>query len=201
MKALKKNELDEKEIISDDNVEQISEDKEVDSIDETEASEDISDDGASDLPVEADQADDIEKISQKEEISEGEQPNGELERLRTENRELRAELERAKRLEAELSDFAEIFPEQNIRAIPDEVWQDVKKGNSLSAAFALYEKKRMNLEARADKINQLNAYRSSGQAGSNTAREYFSPDEVRAMSQSEVRANYQRIIESMKKWN
>ena len=59
----------------------------------------------------------------------------------------------------------------------------------------------MNLEARADKINQINAYRSSGQAGSNTAREYFSPDEVRAMSQSEVRANYQRIIESMKKWN
>ena len=50
-------------------------------------------------------------------------------------------------------------------------------------------------------VNRANAMNSSGSIGNKTGAEFFTPDEVRAMSQSEVRANYQRIIESMKKWN
>lgn len=181
---------------------------------ETYTENDLLDTAQTDAPYEDDKdtqdeaaADIIEKITEEsaEEVatlSELESTDAaELERLRAENQALRAELENAKRLESELADFASIFPEQDIRAIPDEVWQDVRAGNSLSAAFALYERKRINLEKRAEQINQLNAYRSAGQAGNNAVREYFSPDEVRAMSQSEVRANYKRIIESMKKWN
>lgn len=181
---------------------------------ETYTENDLSDTAQTDAPYEDDKdtqdeaaEDIIEKITEEsaEEVatlSESESTDAaELERLRAENQALRAELENAKRLESELADFASIFPEQDIRAIPDEVWQDVRAGNSLSAAFALYERKRINLEKRAEQINQLNAYRSAGQAGNNAVREYFSPDEVRAMSQSEVRANYKRIIESMKKWN
>ena len=181
---------------------------------ETYTENDLLDTAQTDAPYEDDKdtqdeaaEDIIEKITEEsaEEVatlSESESTDAaELERLRAENQALRAELENAKRLESELADFASIFPEQDIRAIPDEVWQDVRAGNSLSAAFALYERKRINLEKRAEQINQLNAYRSAGQAGNNAVREYFSPDEVRAMSQSEVRANYKRIIESMKKWN
>jgi hypothetical protein len=33
-----------------------------------------------------------------------------------------------------------------------------------------------------------------------TAEKYFTPDEVRRMSQKEVRDNYQAIMDSMKKW-
>lgn len=33
------------------------------------------------------------------------------------------------------------------------------------------------------------------------AREYFTPEEVRKMSQKEVKENYQKIIDSMKSWS
>ena len=32
------------------------------------------------------------------------------------------------------------------------------------------------------------------------AQKYFSPEDVRKMSSSEVKANYQAILDSMKKW-
>ncbi len=60
---------------------------------------------------------------------------------------------------------------------------------------------RAELEAeRTSRINERNARMSSGRIGGGEAQ-YFTADEVRAMSQSEVRANYKKIIESMKKWN
>ena len=142
------------------------------------------------------------QVPKESQIDEGEtSAETELEALRAEVQKLKAEIENTKRLETELLDFTEVFPEQDIRTIPDEVWQNVRKGNSLAAAFALFERKKAHLEAKATEVNQINAYRSSGRAGSDTASEFFSPDDVRAMSQSEVRANYSRIIESMKKWN
>ena len=131
---------------------------------------------------------------------EDEEPD-ELSLLREENKRLREELEANKRLAEELSEFSRLFPEQDINKIPKEVWSDVQKGSSLAASFALFEKRREVEQNRAKEINQINAYRSSGYIDNRTVSEYFSPDEVRAMSQSEVRANYSRIIESMKRWN
>lgn len=34
-----------------------------------------------------------------------------------------------------------------------------------------------------------------------TEKDYYTPEEVRKMSQSEVRKNYQAIMDSMKKWS
>jgi hypothetical protein len=81
------------------------------------------------------------------------------------------------------------------------VWKQVERGIPLSAAYALYEKKSTVDALRADEINRSNAQRSAGRLGQNTAREFFTPDEVRAMSPSEVRDNYKTIRESMKKWH
>lgn len=36
--------------------------------------------------------------------------------------------------------------------------------------------------------------------GENTQKDYFTAEEVRKMSQTEVRKNYQAIMDSMKKW-
>ena len=44
-------------------------------------------------------------------------------------------------------------------------------------------------------IDQLAMYEDS------EAADYFTPEEVRKMSQAEVRENYQKIINSMKFWN
>ena len=125
--------------------------------------------------------------------------------LRAELDRLRAELEQTKALHArmaeEIGEFHAIFPEIHPSALPESVWEQVKNGVPLAASYALYEKKCILAREHAEKINLRNAQKTPGAAGKNTPSEYFSPDEVRAMSQSEVRANYQKIRESMKKWN
>lgn len=104
------------------------------------------------------------------------------------------------RILSELGDFTALFPEIPVEEIPEEVWESVKRGASLAASYALYEK-RMAAEAlRIARINAKNASKSPGAAGTNTQGEYFSPEDVRRMSRSEVHANYSKIKESMKKW-
>ena len=58
----------------------------------------------------------------------------------------------------------------------------------------------LNKRQKAEEINRRNAERSAGRAGTSTAPEYYSPDEVRAMSAHEVRENYQKIRAPMKRW-
>lgn len=132
-------------------------------------------------------------------------PEEELTRLREEVGRLRealsakdAEQEKAIR---ELGEFNRLFPEVPLQSVPDQVWHNVNEGIPLSAAYALYEKKQHMDAARAEQINRQNASRSAGRAGRNTAGEYFSPDEVRAMSQKQVHENYAKIVASMKTWN
>ena len=129
----------------------------------------------------------------------------ELIRLRGELALLQEELKRKEeeqsRVMAELEEFQQLFPEISLKQVPQGVWDQVSQGVPLGAAYALYEKKAAAAELHARRINQKNALRSAGKAGQDAASEYFSPDEVRAMSQSEIRANYQKIIQSMQKWH
>ena len=101
----------------------------------------------------------------------------------------------------ELGEFSTLFPDISVKQIPSPVWDSVQSGIPLCAAYALYEKKSAMAKAKAQKINETNASLSAGKAGSGTASEYFSPDEVRAMSQKQVRENYNKILESMRSWN
>ena len=121
---------------------------------------------------------------------------------------LKAELEAYKAAAAQqeaiakqLNEFAELFPEISVRSIPDEVWEDVKKGNSLAAAYSIYERRITEAARRIELINQKNAQNAAGVAGKNMPQEFFSADDVRKMSPSEVRANYAKIRRSMEKWN
>lgn len=101
----------------------------------------------------------------------------------------------------ELGEFNSLYPEKSVKDIPDDVWRSVEEGIPLSAAYALYERKNHMDRFRAEQINMQNAARSAGIAGKDTGSEYFSPDEVRAMSQKQVHDNYKKIVESMKRWN
>lgn len=104
------------------------------------------------------------------------------------------------RILAEIGDFVVLFPDVPVEELPDEVWESVRAGAPLAAAYALYEKKKYADARRIAAINAKNASRSPGAAGTDTASEYFTPDEVRRMSRAEVHANYSKIKESMKKW-
>lgn len=104
------------------------------------------------------------------------------------------------RILAEIGDFVALFPDVPVEELPDEVWESVRAGAPLAASYALYERKKAAKAKRVAAINQKNASRSPGAAGTDTASEFFTPDEVRRMSRAEVHANYSKIKESMKKW-
>ena len=121
---------------------------------------------------------------------------------------LKSELEAYKNAAAEqeaiakqINEFSELFPDVSVRSIPDEVWDSVKQGNSLAAEYSVYERRITEAARRIELINQKNAEKAAGVAGKNLTQEFFSADDVRKMSPSEVRANYAKIRRSMEKWN
>ena len=141
----------------------------------------------------------------KESISQPEEETDPIASLRAEVDRLRTELEAARtqneKTAAEVGEFHSLFPTCTLSSIPDSVWDQVKSGIPLSAAYALYEKKCEAAARRAEAVNLQNAKRSAGIAGRDAPAEYFTPDEVRAMSPSDVRRNYTKILESMQGWN
>lgn len=136
----------------------------------------------------------------KEAVSSSEQLIAEIHKLKDRINELERMKETQSRMLIEVGDFAALFPDVPVESIPEEVWDNVKKGTCLAASYALYEKRMLAESKRIAEINAKNARRSPGIAGKDTADEYFSPDDVRRMSRSEVHANYSKIKESMKKW-
>lgn len=125
---------------------------------------------------------------------------------------LRAEVERLQkvisdremqtsRMMEQIGEFSEVYPDKTLESIPSEVWNSVKGGVPLAAAYALYEKKTSIHRALAQEVNSKNAERSSGAVGRECDCLYYSPAEVREMSPAEVKEKYNIIIESMKKWN
>ncbi len=121
----------------------------------------------------------------------------ELTRLRDELRETRDSLLRR---EADLAEFQDLYPEISLSSLPDSVWEDVRRGIPLTAAFALSERRRIRTEEKADAVNRANRAASVGAVGGE-ASGFFSAREVRAMSPAEVRANYNQIMLSMPKWH
>ena len=129
----------------------------------------------------------------------------ELELLRTELGTLRQEIEEKKkvfeRMSREIGEFSEIFPERSVSDIPDSVWESVKGGIPLAAAYALYERKNALRADTASRINERNGSTTTGPVGRASTENFYTPDEVRKMTRAEVKQNYSKILESMKKWN
>lgn len=126
-----------------------------------------------------------------------------LDSLRNELKQLRAELNARDgfltRIGNECEEFRTLYPDTPLSALPDSVWNEVSHGVPIAAAYALFERRRALTEEKAEVYNQANEARSSG-ALKATDPDCFSPAEVRAMSQDEVRANYQKIMRSMQDW-
>ena len=103
------------------------------------------------------------------------------------------------RVSQECSEFSALFPDTPLSDLSDRVWEAVKNGVPIAAAYALEQHRNAMAQARANQVLQRNRERSAGAIGQ-PDEEYFSPAEVRAMSQAEVRRNYQKIMLSMQKW-
>lgn len=145
----------------------------------------------------------LEALSQ-----EGEYEAPEVDSLKAELDSLREELRRRdeleasrRRIEGELEEFFELYPESDVRSLPDEVWEKVKGGIPLVASFALYQRKSELAAKRACEFNEKNRRMSAGSLTSGEAEAYYSPEEVKKMTSKEVKKNYDDIVRSMRHWN
>ena len=160
-------------------------------------------DGASFDENDATEAEENEKNEEKEETDSPDATDvaylkAELESLKKELADTRSLYAR---LESECSEFGELYPEISLSSLPDSVWQSVKGGVPLAAAYALEARKAELAARRAGQINGENRKMSSGSLSSDSYNDFFTPSQVRAMSAAEVRANYTKIINSMSKWH
>ena len=96
----------------------------------------------------------------------------------------------------ELREFFELFPEVGFSEIPLSVRES---DLPLSAAYALYERRARNLALSAERENEKNRSRSAGRLSSGGEIPY-TQDEVRRMTQDEVRKNFDAVMRSVKLW-
>ena len=118
--------------------------------------------------------------------------------------ELRSRDEREQansRMLKEITEFSEYFPEIDIQEVPIEVWEQVRKGASLSASFALNLRKLEIERKKVDDFNNKNRRMSAGSLLQGEGEKYYSPSEVKKMTPAQVKTHYDDIIESMRHWN
>lgn len=145
------------------------------------------------------QESEAEAVSQIEELrAEKILLEGEIASLEGELERKRAETDKAAR---EYAEFRALYPDADTEALPEDVLKSVEAGLPLAAAYALYEKRMQKRSADIAAHNKSTREVSFGSVGRSPESDYFTPDEVRAMSQGEVRANYSKILQSMKNWH
>ena len=113
---------------------------------------------------------------------------------------LRREKTIRENLTLELEEFHRLFPDAGLDDIPDEVWEKCPDGHGLCAWFALHLLKSENEKKSAEAKNEENKMSAVPEVKAEAEEGYFSPDDVLQMSEKEVEKNYEKILESMKKW-
>lgn len=117
--------------------------------------------------------------------------------------ELKQKQEEAERL-AELKEFQKEFPDAKLDEIPQEVFEDVAKGKTLTDAYSRYEVKALKAQLEQLKKTQENAQASTGSAaGNGNVPDDFISEEVFQTNRSNmnwVTRNYDKIQKSRAKW-
>jgi len=82
----------------------------------------------------------------------------------------------------------ELFPDLSIDDIPEDVWKEVEKGQSLAGSYALHFIKKIKEEAKIRFINEQNSKKAPPKVlNDNEEKNYFSPEAVKKMSRADVR--------------
>ena len=132
----------------------------------------------------------------------------EMSLLKEEINSLKAELERRQefdraqaRMNSELLEFEEYFPDTDVRSIPKEIWEQVRNGASLAGTYALFLRKNGLAEKKIGDFNEKNRRMSAGSLMNGEGEKYYSPAEVKKMTPAQVKKHYDDIITSIRHWN
>ncbi len=101
------------------------------------------------------------------------------------------------RFQREVDEFFEAYPHVDPDTIPDPVWEKVNRGISLKQAYEEYANKNGQTQATAARVNEENRDNSAGNVTGNTKTAYYTAKQVAAMTDAQVRENYNAILESM----
>lgn len=137
--------------------------------------------------------------AQAREIAEGRIAKRQLERERGRQA---AEQKRRDRIQADLAEFRELYPDIDPEKVPAEVWAQVQGGKALTDAYMRYDLRRQRAQGKAQEVNDKNRQAASPAPKSDggTEKGYYTREQVKAMSASEVSAHYDAILQSMPKW-
>ena len=147
----------------------------------------------------------------KEEIHETSEPEGreaeigrealeaELAQSRQEIQRLSSLIRDRERADREAADFAELFPALKREEIPDFVREEAEKsGIPLIAVYALYARRQEIAAARADQTAKKSAEGSAGSVGGSISEnDFFTLEQIRAMTPKEVKKHYKTIMKSL----
>lgn len=100
----------------------------------------------------------------------------------------------------DVEEFKKLFPDVLPADIPDEVWEKVADGVSLTAAYAVYLCGADAKNKKAEEVNTENMRRSAPAGKEADAEQSFTPEQVEDMSQENVKKNFKNIIRSIKNW-
>lgn len=127
----------------------------------------------------------------------------ELHKARDNKKQMRRQsrIEKSKKeTTAEIKRFRELFPDVSSEDIPDEVWEDVANGASLSHAYALYLVSQENLNRHAEDVNTRNSKRGAYASSDGATEPVFTKEQVEKMSEKDIKSNYKGILKAMKNW-
>ena len=91
---------------------------------------------------------------------------------------------------AEIKRFRELFPDVSADTIPDEVWDDVQSGATLSHAYALYLASTNALARYADDVNKRNSSVGAYASSEGSTEPVFTKEQVEKMSNKDIKNNY-----------
>lgn len=125
----------------------------------------------------------------------------ELAESRAEVRRLSALLSQREQADRETADFAEYFPEVSRDEIPDAVRERAARENiPLVAAYALYDRKLELAKMYAGDVARKSAECSAGPvSGASREADFFTMEQIRAMTPKEVKKHYKTIMKSLNK--
>ena len=112
----------------------------------------------------------------------------------------------AEKIRADIAHFEELFPEVKPEEIPNEVWQAVEAGESLTGAYAVFFVETLRKKEAEEKENaaaeEEHRRKAPPRVKDGGEREsVFDPEKVKNMSREEVRRHYGEILEAMKQWH
>lgn len=104
------------------------------------------------------------------------------------------------KLKEDINELLELFPKLKAEAVPEEVWDRVREGDSLCAAYCLWVVKKAKEQLHIRDVNEKRSQAAPPPVADKGEEEFFTRETVKNMSPQQVRKHFNAILNSMDRW-